>query len=114
MERFRLKHGVSLSDWDEVNDAFCSPPSFTYDGIECFATGGLKSTQVAAISRAVITAMAKPMEEAVQLHGGIGMTAEYAVGHYFKRMTVIDQLYGDADTHLRQLARLGGLFGRAA
>ena len=53
-------------------------------------------------------------QEAVQLHGGIGMTAEYAVGHYFKRMTVIDQLYGDADTHLRQLARLGGLFGHAA
>lgn len=53
-------------------------------------------------------------QEAVQLHGGIGMTAEYAVGHYFKRMTMIDQLYGDADTHLRQLARLGGLFGHAA
>jgi pimeloyl-CoA dehydrogenase small subunit len=53
-------------------------------------------------------------QEAVQLHGGIGMTAEYAVGHYFKRMTVIDQLYGDADTHLRTLARLGGLFGHAA
>lgn len=53
-------------------------------------------------------------QEAVQLHGGIGMTAEYAVGHYFKRMTMIDQLYGDADTHLRGLARLGGLFGHAA
>ncbi len=28
------------------------------------------------------------------------MTNEYAVGHYFKRVTMIDQLYGDADTHL--------------
>jgi pimeloyl-CoA dehydrogenase small subunit len=50
-------------------------------------------------------------QEAVQLHGGIGMTMEYSVGHYFKRMTMIDQLYGDADQHLASLARLGGLFG---
>ena len=53
-------------------------------------------------------------QEAIQLHGGIGMTVEYKVGHYFKRMTMIDQLYGDADTHLATLAKLGGLFGRAA
>ena len=53
-------------------------------------------------------------QEAVQLHGGIGMTMEYSVGHYFKRMTMIDQLYGDADLHLAGLARLGGLFGTAA
>jgi pimeloyl-CoA dehydrogenase small subunit len=50
-------------------------------------------------------------QEAVQLHGGIGMTMEYKVGHYFKRMTVIDKLFGDADTHLEVLAKLGGLFG---
>ncbi len=50
-------------------------------------------------------------QEAVQLHGGIGMTIEYAVGHYFKRMTMIDQLYGDADHHLAVLAGVGGLFG---
>ena len=53
-------------------------------------------------------------QEAIQLHGGIGMTEEYAVGAYFKRMTVIDQLYGNADVHLATLARLGGLFGKAA
>ncbi len=53
-------------------------------------------------------------QEAIQLHGGIGMTAEYAVGHYFKRVTVIEQLFGDADTHLSYLAQRGGLFGKAA
>ena len=51
-------------------------------------------------------------QEAIQLHGGIGMTMEYKVGHYFKRMTMIDKLYGDADVHLTVLAKLGGLFGR--
>jgi pimeloyl-CoA dehydrogenase small subunit len=53
-------------------------------------------------------------QEAIQLHGGIGMTMEYSVGHHFKRMTVIDQLYGDAGKHLETLAKLGGLFGKAA
>jgi pimeloyl-CoA dehydrogenase small subunit len=53
-------------------------------------------------------------QEAIQLHGGIGMTMEYKVGHYFKRMTMIDKLFGDADTHLETLARLGGLFGKTA
>jgi pimeloyl-CoA dehydrogenase small subunit len=53
-------------------------------------------------------------QEAIQLHGGIGMTQEYAVGHYFKRVTMIDQLYGDADTHLSFLAAQGGLFGKVA
>ncbi len=48
-------------------------------------------------------------EQAIQLHGGIGMTMEYKAGHYFKRLTMIDMAYGDADYHLRQLARLGGL-----
>jgi pimeloyl-CoA dehydrogenase small subunit len=53
-------------------------------------------------------------QEAIQLHGGIGMTNEYSVGHYFKRVTMIDQLYGDADTHLSYLAAHGGLFGKVA
>jgi pimeloyl-CoA dehydrogenase small subunit len=52
-------------------------------------------------------------QEAIQLHGGIGMTMEYKVGHYFKRMTMIDMLFGDADAHLRTLAQIGGLFSDA-
>jgi pimeloyl-CoA dehydrogenase small subunit len=48
-------------------------------------------------------------QQAIQLHGGIGMTMEYKVGHYFKRATMIDTLFGDADHHLAELARLGGL-----
>jgi pimeloyl-CoA dehydrogenase small subunit len=44
-------------------------------------------------------------QQAIQLHGGIGMTIEYKVGHYFKRVTMIDMIFGDADHHLRALAR---------
>ena len=53
-------------------------------------------------------------QEAIQLHGGIGMTMEYAGGHYFKRLTMIDQMFGDAERHLSELAALGGVFGAAA
>ena len=35
-------------------------------------------------------------ENAIQLHGGVGMTMEYAVGHYFKRMTMIDISLGES------------------
>jgi pimeloyl-CoA dehydrogenase small subunit len=49
-------------------------------------------------------------ENAIQLHGGVGMTMEYAVGHYFKRVTTIDLTLGDHDHHLRRLAERGGLF----
>ena len=41
------------------------------------------------------------------------MTMEYKVGHYFKRVTMIDTMFGDADHHLAALARMGGIVGRA-
>jgi pimeloyl-CoA dehydrogenase small subunit len=53
-------------------------------------------------------------QDAVQLHGGIGMTMEYKAGHYFKRLTMIDMAFGNADHHLKALARAGGLIEAAA
>jgi pimeloyl-CoA dehydrogenase small subunit len=43
-------------------------------------------------------------QNAIQLHGGIGMTEEYAVGHYFRRCMVIEHMFGDTAHHLSQLA----------
>ena len=43
-------------------------------------------------------------QEAIQLHGGIGMTAEYSIGTYTSRLTALDHLLGDGDHHLRLLA----------
>ncbi|HEY5210538.1 MAG TPA: acyl-CoA dehydrogenase family protein [Stellaceae bacterium] len=39
-------------------------------------------------------------QQAIQLHGGIGMTDEYAAGHYFKRLSSIEYTFGDTDYHL--------------
>ena len=47
-------------------------------------------------------------QNAVQLHGGIGMTEEYAVGHYFRRCMVIEHSFGDTAHHL---SRLGDAVG---
>ncbi|MBM0105396.1 acyl-CoA dehydrogenase family protein [Steroidobacter sp. S1-65] len=41
-------------------------------------------------------------QQAVQLHGGMGMTEELMVSHYFKRLTAIDLTLGDADFHTQQ------------
>ncbi|MDG3015320.1 acyl-CoA dehydrogenase family protein [Speluncibacter jeojiensis] len=43
-------------------------------------------------------------QEAIQMHGGIGMTAEYPVGHYVSRLTAIEHTLGGGDDHLRLLA----------
>jgi len=43
-------------------------------------------------------------QNAVQLHGGIGMTEEYAIGHYFRRCMVIEHMFGDPAYHLSRLA----------
>jgi pimeloyl-CoA dehydrogenase small subunit len=49
-------------------------------------------------------------QQATQLHGGIAMTWEYKLGHLFKRLTMIDMAYGDADYHLAKLAGGESLF----
>ncbi len=52
-------------------------------------------------------------QEAVQLHGGIAMTWEYKAGHYFKRLTMIETMFGDTSHHLRALDEAGGLIEAA-
>jgi alkylation response protein AidB-like acyl-CoA dehydrogenase len=45
-------------------------------------------------------------QQAVQLHGGMGMTDELVVSHYFKRLMVIETLFGNADFHLQRFAAM--------
>ena len=51
-------------------------------------------------------------QSAIQLHGGMGMTDEMAIGHYFKRATMIESLFGSVDHHLARYEALS--FGKAA
>ena len=51
-------------------------------------------------------------QQAIQIHGGMGMTDELSIGHYFKRATMIEGLFGSVDHHLRRYEALS--FDKAA
>ncbi len=59
---------------------------------------------VSAIKYKIGTTGRKVGEEAVQLHGGMGVTWELDIAHYFKRLVAIGQMFGNADWHLDKLA----------
>ncbi|WP_153504446.1 acyl-CoA dehydrogenase family protein [Cumulibacter manganitolerans] len=48
-------------------------------------------------------------QESIQMHGGIGMTMEYPIGHFAKRLTVLMRTFSDTDTRVEELAAAGGL-----
>ncbi len=61
--------------------------------------------RTASATKARIGAAAKFVgEQGIQLHGGIGMTDEYPIGHYYKRLMSIATLFGNADYHLRRFS----------
>ncbi len=81
------------------------------------ATMSLAEQDAAARARALSAAKAQIGksakfigQQATQLHGGIAMTYEYKLGHLFKRLTMIDMAYGDADHHLAKLGEGESLF----
>lgn len=81
------------------------------------ATAALDEADDAARARAIAAARVQVgrslrhvAEEAVQLHGGIGVTMEYRLGALVRRAAVLATLFGDADHHLRRLASMGSLY----
>jgi alkylation response protein AidB-like acyl-CoA dehydrogenase len=82
--------------------------------IACLACVKVDSPDVTERRRAVSAAKIKIAEacrhvsqEAVQLHGGMGMTEELKISHTFRRLTSLGQAFGDAEHHLERFARLG-------
>jgi len=68
-----------------------------------------RSTAIAAAKVQVGKSAKFVGQQSIQLHGGIGMTQEARIGHYFKRLTMIENTYGDTDYHLRRVTSSGGL-----
>jgi alkylation response protein AidB-like acyl-CoA dehydrogenase len=58
-------------------------------------------------------ACASSRQQAVQLHGGMGMTEDLKASHLFKRLPAIEVTFGNSDTHLRRYAELTRSNGRA-
>jgi len=80
-------------------------------GIDALAdTNPIERTRWASATKARVGQAGKYVTaNAIQLHGGIGVTEEYIVGHYFKRITVFNLTLGTAHDHLERFSRLSGL-----
>jgi pimeloyl-CoA dehydrogenase small subunit len=68
-----------------------------------------RATAVAAAKVQIGKSLKFVGQQAIQLHGGIGMTMEAKIGHYFKRLTMIENTFGDTEYHLRRVTEAGGL-----
>jgi alkylation response protein AidB-like acyl-CoA dehydrogenase len=65
-----------------------------------------RMAKISAAKAAIGQAARKVGQSAVQLHGGIALTDEYAAGHYFKKLTLVERQFGRVDYHLDRYARL--------
>ena len=52
------------------------------------------------------TSATRAVQEGVQMHGGIGMTDEFDIGLFMKRVRVCNELFGDTNFHADRLARM--------
>jgi pimeloyl-CoA dehydrogenase small subunit len=68
-----------------------------------------RATAVAAAKVQIGKSLKFVGQQSIQLHGGIGMTQEAKIGHYFKRLTMIENTFGDTEYHLRRVTESGGL-----
>ena len=74
----------------------------------CTAVEGSQDAQQSLLALKVMVGRAGKLigGEAIQMHGGMGMTNELAVGHYVKRLMIINTLFGDADHHQQAFIQL--------
>ena len=63
-----------------------------------------RANAVSSAKYQIMTAAQTVTREGIQLHGGVGMMGELPIGHYLKRVTMINTTYGDAEFHLDQAA----------
>jgi len=79
--------------------------SIVYQGVAALALSGAERARGLSAMKAIVSVAAMFVgRNAVQLHGGIGMTEENAIGHYYRRLFVIAAQSGDEAFHLRRMA----------
>jgi len=85
--------------------------SIVFQGLASLSDSEPERQQAIAAMKIVVSSAAMFVgRNAVQLHGGIGMTEEHPVGHYYKRLFVIAGLFGGEAFHLSRLASIGSGF----
>jgi butyryl-CoA dehydrogenase len=75
--------------------------------VEALDDAPARRARAVSLAKAFVCAQGRAVgEDGVQLHGAIGMTDEYAVGHYYKRLAAAANLFGDEPWHLARLDAL--------
>lgn len=83
--------------------------SVAQEALRAIDEGDSEVSVLASTAKALASETARLVtEEALQLHGGLGMTEEQDIGLYFKRARASATIWGDANAHYRRIARLGG------
>lgn len=72
------------------------------------ADAQVRATGHAAVKAVIGKAGRFVAQNAVQLHGGIGVSEEHIISHYFRRLTAIGMMLGDTESQIARLAALGG------
>jgi alkylation response protein AidB-like acyl-CoA dehydrogenase len=76
--------------------------------LRCSADDPIERRRALSAAKVVVGQAARFVgQQAVQLHGGMGMTDELIVSHWFKRLTAAEIMFGDSDSHLQRFAALG-------
>ena len=110
----RRQFGKALSDFQVLRHRMVdmaiqieSATSAVYLGtLKLSASPCERERAISTMSVMVDRALRYIWQNAIQLHGGMGMTDELALGHYAKRAIAIEQSYGGAEWHLRRFAAL--------
>ncbi|HTC08670.1 MAG TPA: acyl-CoA dehydrogenase family protein [Acetobacteraceae bacterium] len=111
--RTREQFGKPIGSYQVVQHRLADMFMSMEQGRSMAMLAAMSVNQADSVERARSIAMAKVgvgqacryvSQSAVQMHGGIGMTEEYAVGHYFRRCMVIERLFGDPAYYLARLS----------
>jgi len=79
--------------------------SILYRGISYIDAAPEERKAAVSVAKVVAVGAARIVgAQGIQLHGGVGMTDEYAVGHHFKRLMALEKQFGDMDYHVRRVA----------
>ena len=110
-EQFGAKLGSFQALQHRMVDVYMSceeSRSITYAAAAGFSTSDdTERSRLVSVTKAHIGKSGRHVgQEAVQLHGGMGMTDELRIGHYFKRLTAINTLFGDVAHHLKRFRQL--------
>lgn len=107
--RERKQFGQALASFQVLQHRMVDMRILVEQSSAAALLAALQVDDPAAVSAAKTTvgeAVRKVGQEAVQLHGAMGLTEELRVGHYFRRTTAIENQFGDADAHLARYREL--------